>query len=153
MIKTEVVLQHLRSLQDYALKLRAYVALSEEELVTNTTTYWAVQRGLQVAIQHITSVGAHLLAGLGIGTPAEYRDIILDLGRHGIIPLDFAQRISGMAGFRNVLVHQYLEIDEGEVYRNLQLGPDDFEAFVDHVLVFLQREGYLQASEDANDAH
>lgn len=153
MIKTEVVLKHLRSLQEYALRLRAFLTLSEEELIADITTYWAVQRGLQVAIQHVTDVGAHLLAGLGIGTAAEYRDIILDLGRHGIIPLDFAQRISSMAGFRNILVHQYLEIDEGEVYRNLQLGPDDFEAFVDHVLAFLQREGYLKTSEAASDAH
>ncbi len=57
-----------------------------------------------------------------------------------------------MAGFRNILVHQYLEIDEREVYRNLQLGPDDFETFVDHVLAFLQREGYLQSSEDVAGA-
>lgn len=57
-----------------------------------------------------------------------------------------------MAGFRNILVHQYLEIDEGEVYRNLQLGPDDFETFVDHVLAFLQREDYLQVSEDEDSA-
>ena len=152
MIKTEVVLKHLRSLQEYALKLRTLLVLPEEELIADTITYWAVQRGLQVAIQHVTSVGAHLLAGLAVGTPAEYRDIILDLGRHGIIPLAFAQRISAMAGFRNILVHQYLEIDEGEVYRNLQLGPDDFETFVDHVLAFLQREGYLQSSEDVAGA-
>lgn len=57
-----------------------------------------------------------------------------------------------MAGFRNILVHQHLEIDEREVYRNLQLGPDDFETFVDHVLAFLQREGYLQSSEDEDSA-
>ncbi len=152
MIKPEVVLKHLRSLQEYALELRTFLVLSEDELTGDTTTYWAVQRGLQVAIQHVTDVSAHLLAGLGMGTPADYRAVILDLGRHGIIPFAFAQRISAMAGFRNILVHQYLEIDEGEVYRNLQLGPDDFETFVDHVLAFLQREGYLQSSQDVAGA-
>lgn len=152
MIKPEVVLKHLRSLQEYALELRAFLVLSEDELTADTTTYWAVQRGLQVAIQHVTDVSAHLLAGLGMGTPAAYRAVILDLGRHGIIPFAFAQHISAMAGFRNILVHQYLEIDEGEVYRNLQLGPDDFETFVDHVLAFLQREGYLQSGEDVTGA-
>jgi uncharacterized protein YutE (UPF0331/DUF86 family) len=151
-VRTEVVIQRLRSLQEYALRLRAYQALSEERLVTDHTSYWAVQRGLQVAIQHVTDIGAHLLAGMGMGTASDYRDIILDLGRHSILPLEFARRISGMAGFRNILVHQYLDLDPGEVYRNLQMGPDDFEAFVDYVLAFLQQGGYMPSGEDGGHA-
>jgi uncharacterized protein YutE (UPF0331/DUF86 family) len=35
-----------------------------------------------------------------------------------------------MAGFRNILVHEYLEIDRRRVYRALRTELRDFETFV-----------------------
>ena len=35
-----------------------------------------------------------------------------------------------MAGFRNILVHEYLEIDRHLVYRVLNDDLDDFERFI-----------------------
>ena len=34
------------------------------------------------------------------------------------------QRIRGLGGFRNILVHRYLGIDPGEVYDNFHKGGD-----------------------------
>ncbi len=33
---------------------------------------------------------------------------------------DFAQKFAPIAGFRNILIHEYLDIDWDEVYKNLQ---------------------------------
>jgi len=35
-----------------------------------------------------------------------------------------------MAGFRNILVHEYLEIDRHRVYRALSTDLRDFESFI-----------------------
>lgn len=32
----------------------------------------------------------------------------------------FAQKFAPIAGFRNILIHEYLDIDWDEVYKNLQ---------------------------------
>jgi len=61
-----------------------------------------------------------LLSGLGLAAPAEYREVFSELGRHGIIPLDFADIIVPLAGFHNILVHEYLKVDLRQVY-NKQL--------------------------------
>ena len=37
-----------------------------------------------------------------------------------------------LAGFLNILVHEYIDIDWNEVYKNLQ-GLSDLETFADHV--------------------
>ena len=47
-------------------------------------------------------------------------EAILRLGELGVLPPDFATHLAPLAGFRNILVHEYLEIDWQEVYRNLQ---------------------------------
>lgn len=50
------------------------------------------------------------------------------MGELGVIPLDFARRLAPIAGFRNILIHEYLNVDWGIVYSSLQdLG--DLEHF------------------------
>jgi uncharacterized protein YutE (UPF0331/DUF86 family) len=41
-----------------------------------------------------------------------------------------ARKLTSMAGFRNILVHEYLEIDRRRVYRILQKELGDFDRFV-----------------------
>ena len=58
-----------------------------------------------------------------------YTDDIVRLGAAGILPKQFSEKIKPMAGFRNILVHEYTEIDLREVYRVLQENLSDFETF------------------------
>lgn len=37
------------------------------------------------------------------------------LGRHGVVPVDLADAMARAVGFRNVLVHQYAEVDDDRV--------------------------------------
>lgn len=48
--------------------------------------------------------------------PESYRSGFATLGRHGVIDANLAARLQRWAGFRNVLVHAYLEIDHGIVH-------------------------------------
>lgn len=65
------------------------------------------------------------------------------LGDVGILPKDFARSIKGMAGFRNILIHGYLEIDERKVYANIQRGLVDFPAFAQYIVEWMGEQGLL----------
>jgi len=59
------------------------------------------------------------------------------LGKVGVLPRELAQRLAPIAGFRNILVHEYLKIDWNEVLRNLQrLG--DLYNFMEHIKKWLK---------------
>ncbi len=51
--------------------------------------------------------------------PRDYYESILRLGELDVLPADFAKRLAPLAGFRNILVHEYLVVDWDKVYRNL----------------------------------
>ena len=55
-----------------------------------------------------------------------------------ILPKDFVEKISGMAGFRNLLVHDYAEVDPERVYDFLQNRVGDFEEFMKHIAIHLK---------------
>jgi len=60
----------------------------------------------------------------------------------GVIPPAVVERLRGMAGFRNVLVHEYLEIDEGIVYAAGTEHLQNYELFAQSVAAWvMQNEG------------
>lgn len=144
MIKPDVILELLESLREYVKLLRSAQSESLASVTADPIRYNGIIHLLQLCVEHVTDIGAHILAGSGLEMPDEYRDIIIKLGQHGIIPRDFAERIAPMAGFRNIVVHRYLTVDPAQVYAHLQHGLDDFERFIVHIYEHLQREGHIQ---------
>jgi len=109
------------------------------ELASSLSKQWAVLHGLQVSIQIIIDVGNHILAAIGENAIDEYVDVIDKLGENRIIPGKFAVRIRGMAGLRNILVHEYDVIDLKKVYEILQKNLGDFYQFVRCINRYLKK--------------
>ncbi len=120
--------------------LRTLKRFSFEDLRADVKTRWAVEHGLQVSIQIVLDIGNHLLVELGENNLGDYADVIAALGRAGILPAEFSEKIKPMAGFRNLLVHEYAEVDLSVVYRVLEEGLTDFEIFGQHVEAYLEAQ-------------
>ena len=91
-----------------------------------------VERNLEVAAQCWFDVSHRIVSLEGARKPIDYYDAILRMGELGVLPADFARYLAPLAGFRNVLIHDYLSVDWDEVYRALHRLEDlhRFAAFV-----------------------
>lgn len=58
------------------------------------------------------------------------------LGLHGVLPADGSDAMRKAVGFRNVLVHQYVEVSDAIVVSRLE-DLRDLEQFVEHVTAFV----------------
>ncbi len=101
----------------------------------------AVERNFHVAIECVLDIGNHIIAEKGFETPESNEDIIRILGDEGVIPREFAGRVKGLAGFRNILVHEYTGIDYGLLYDNLLHRLDDLREFARSISLHLKKEG------------
>lgn len=82
-----------------------------------------VERNLEIAAQCCIDICHRIIALERAEKPRDYYEAILRLGELGVLPPAFARKLAPIAGFRNILVHEYVGIDWDEVYRNLhQLG-------------------------------
>jgi uncharacterized protein YutE (UPF0331/DUF86 family) len=144
MVKVDVVLERLNALDEYIRLLQPYAERDIRSLTEDRMIYGGVLHHLQLAAQAVMDVSAHLQVELNLGRVHDYRESIVNLGKHGILPQEFAERISGLTGFRNILVHEYLTVDPLIVRGVLQDGLDDLEAFIVHITDFLRREGYIE---------
>ena len=93
----------------------------------NPEKYGSAERFLQLAIEAVNDIGGHLVADLGLGDVDWYRDVPEILYEAGYIDGELRDQWIKMIGFRNILVHDYLDIDRSEVYKVLQEHLEDFE--------------------------
>ena len=88
----------------------------------------AAERALQVALQIVIDVGAHIVSARGLPTPSDYRGVFASLLKGGVIGPELADRLSSAVGLRNRLVHAYADLDEQQLLAALQ-KLDDLRAF------------------------
>ena len=87
--------------------------------------YGSAERFLQAAVGVLNDVGAHLVARSG-GEPAgTYRDVPRRLLESGVLDEAQADVWRRVIGFRNVVVHEYLEVDRKLVHDVLQFRLGD----------------------------
>jgi len=110
------------------------------ELSDSVKNQWTIFYGLQVSIQIIIDIGNHILASIGETQIEDYVDIIEKLGKRGVIPENFANKIRNMPGLRNILVHEYGVINIKKIYDILQNNLSDFEDFILYITEFLKKE-------------
>ena len=84
-----------------------------------------VEHTLQLAIQAALDVASHIVSDERLGEPDTNRDVFRLLERSGIVPADLGMRLERMAGFRNVVVHLYRDVDLGIVRDVVENHLDD----------------------------
>lgn len=119
--------------------LKKLQKLTYDEFAREHVLHGSAERDFQVAIQAALDIASLILADQSVEIPAEYSSLFPKLAEVGVIPADFAQRLVGMAKFRNVLVHLYLEVDLHRVYHYLQHNLGDFELFARYIGDYLSR--------------
>ncbi len=118
--------------------LRSKANVKPIEVENNYELKSALERNLHVAIEAALDIGEMIIAEENLPRPEEYKGVFLTLGKAGIIPKDFAKRIAPMAGFRNILVHQYNEIDVDLMCKFIRERLDDLEEFVTYIRKYVK---------------
>jgi uncharacterized protein YutE (UPF0331/DUF86 family) len=89
-----------------------------------------VEHTLQLAIQAALDVASHIVSDERLGEPATNRELFRLLARGGWIDAVEVPTLESMAGFRNVLVHGYTDVDLEIVKDVVANRLDDLLAYV-----------------------
>ncbi len=139
----ERVLDHLKRLNQYRLRLLEMKQLTREEFLKDDMRQAAVERLLHLAIESCLNIGNRIVSLSQFETPVEtpetYADVFKALHQIGAVDEEFSLRLVEMANFRNRLVHAYWDLDKEAVYQILQNCVDDFQFFQEKTIAFLNK--------------
>lgn len=135
MVDTERVDRLLSRISDDLRELTGYRSRGED-LLTDRTALAATKYYLITAIEGCVRVAQHLIVAEGWPVPESNADAVRQLGTQHVLPGDLAAAVARSVGFRNLLVHEYAEIDDRRVLAHLD-RLDDLQQFVRSVAVWL----------------
>ncbi|MEM3587709.1 MAG: DUF86 domain-containing protein, partial [Candidatus Jordarchaeaceae archaeon] len=98
-----------------------------------------VLHAMLVSIQSAIDIANHIIADKGLRKPLTYRQAFEILSESNIIPVDLANNLSDLAGFRNMLVHIYWSLDFNKVYSILQNDMGFLKEFEKKVKYLLEK--------------
>jgi uncharacterized protein YutE (UPF0331/DUF86 family) len=139
-LDTQTLRRHLASLHAALTQLRRHAGRPVILLQTDLDELWTVEHGLQLCSQNALDLATHIAAGAGRDV-ADYASALDALAALGVLEPDFAARFRAIAGFRNLLVHGYVNIDIPRLHQLLNQRLDDFAAFAAKITAYLDRVG------------
>jgi uncharacterized protein YutE (UPF0331/DUF86 family) len=117
--KKESIEERLLKLDEALKVLEEYKGLRWDKYQADIKTQWVVERGFIIIAEMVFDIGAHVLSSIYREYRDEYEEIIRGLSAKKIISQDLAKGLEGFGGFRNVLIHEYIELDSKKVYEAL----------------------------------
>ena len=108
-VRPEVIRKRLNKLDEDLSILHRLRKYSFVDFVSDPERYGSTERFLHLAIEAILDIGNHVIAELDLGIVNWYSDIPSILARKGYIDSDLENKWLQMIGFRNTVVHDYLE--------------------------------------------
>jgi len=109
-----------------------YQSTSLEDIQSNKRYEWEIRYGLFESIQIIIDISCKVTSTYNLGNPKNYRECIQLLQKHKYLSDALSQKVIAMVGLRNLLVHEYVRIDQEKLYNYLNFI-DDFTQFAKEI--------------------
>ncbi len=123
----------IRQIRSYYAEPR-HIPFAEDYLVQDAITQ-NIQRACEICID----MANHTVRLRKLGVPQTSRDSFELLAEAGVIPNEVAAQMSAMIGFRNVLVHQYQDVDIEIMTSVIEERLDDLMFFTDYLLTEMNK--------------
>lgn len=140
-LRSEVVRERLRLLEETAAELERQPRGTGEELARDVPRRWILERGLIAGANLLFDVTDHILAGHFQSHPETYEEALVELRAQGVISEELYGELKGLGGLRNVLVHLYARTDPARIAEHQAKTPAALRRFVSEVLRWLEARG------------
>jgi uncharacterized protein YutE (UPF0331/DUF86 family) len=128
-VDPEATTRRLLTLNEALQYLASHKSVGADRLRADATLRAAVERWMQVAIEACIGLAYHVIAERGWTPPDTSRGSFETLAAHDLISPELAARLGMAAGMRNILVHEYAEVDLDVIAAVVREGLGDLRTF------------------------
>jgi len=139
--RKESILERLKKLETVLENLQDKPVNNLEQYSSDLDLQWIVERGLEVASSVIFDIGNHILSGHYKVSVDEYEQILQQLAAKKVISTDLYNELSGLGGFRNILIHDYLSLNHEIVFKHYNKAQTVFPQFIAEIYAWLEKQG------------
>ncbi|MHA6784927.1 type VII toxin-antitoxin system HepT family RNase toxin [Pseudonocardia saturnea] len=130
MIDRELLAERAAAVGRHLERVAAHLPADPGALAPLSSATDTVVLHLWQAVQVTIDLAVSSCVRLGLGSPPTYGDAFRSLATAGFVDGELAARLARAAGFRNLVVHAYAELDLRRLHAIASGGPADLRAFL-----------------------
>jgi len=100
-----------------------------------------LEREVEIVIQGLLDIGEYIISCKGFEVPSSYRDIGIILWKNRVLDRESGEKLSRLAGLRNILVHIYSDIDYELLYNYARKLVDDARSMLQIFIDYMEKQG------------
>lgn len=128
------------SIKKYWNKLSSLIAKNSEEIERDLDIQLISERIFEILSQTLLDICTHIIAQSEENAPQNYSDCMKKLGKIGVIKQETSEKLVSLIKVRNIIVHQYGDIDYKLLYEGLHEIYKDFPQFESEVLDWIKKK-------------
>lgn len=86
-----------------------------------------------------SDINSHVVLESGQRPPEDYTSSFIRAAEVRLITHELASKLKGSGGMRNIIVHEYMDIDDRKIYKTLSIAVSDFKEYLRQVDDFLDK--------------
>jgi len=136
-VDKNLILRKISELEIHLKEISEFSAISVEAYKKDWKTQRIVERTLQIMIELCIDVAEHIISDARMRLPTTYSDTFMVLYENHIIDQPLLVTMEKMAKFRNVVVHQYENVDPEIIITILGKSLNDFILFKSTIIHYI----------------
>ncbi len=138
MFKRAVVDMRLKELDTVTSQLNKYRNLKPDAMKQDLEKRWVIERGIEAGAQLILEIADHILSNQFGYYSETYEDSLKGLLEKNVISEELYSQIKGLGSLRNILVHQYVQIDLNIVFNSFHKSLKVFPLFSQEIMDWME---------------
>ncbi len=134
MVNPSVILTRTEQIERYLDRIRPFLSLTYDAFLKDEVAQDVVEYNLFQIVNHLIDLCQHVVVDEGYGFPETAYDAAQILLRRGILMQEDVEILKQMIGFRNVVGHDYININKEIVYHILSNGEKDIRALLTRIV-------------------
>lgn len=138
----DVVTSKLAAMGAYLEELMPHLEeYRQGKLPLNDLRIFVIERLFQLIADAAIDINTHVITRGKLESADDYEGTFRVLGKHGIIPAELGEAISGSIGLRNRLVHGYEGVQRKTAMDDIANGIGQYVAYMGHIKTFMEKKG------------
>jgi uncharacterized protein YutE (UPF0331/DUF86 family) len=133
MVDKNIIVSKIEQIDNHLKKISSYKKLSYEEFLKDAVAQDVIEYNLFQITNHIISIIQHIVVDEEYGLPKSSYEAAQILFEKGILEGKDLELLKKMIGFRNVVGHDYANINKEIVYSILKEKITDIEAIISKI--------------------
>ena len=134
MVNPGVIRRRAEEIEKHLERLRPFASLSREAFLKDNVAQDVVEYNFFQIVNHLIDIFQHTVVDEEYGFPETAYEAARILFEKGILSNEDVEVFKQMVGFRNVVGHDYINLDKEIVYHALTNGEKDIRALLTRIV-------------------